>query len=69
MFVIKTTPTPSESIFTDNVFGSNSLSTATNDPTYFISERLIQDYRTGDDRFSNNFSLLPSQEVNRREED
>jgi len=66
IFVIKTTPTPSESIFSDNVFGSNSLYTATNDPTYFISERLIQDYRPGDDRFENNFDLLPSPEVNRR---
>lgn len=66
VFVIKTTATPSESIFSDNVFGSNSLFTATNDPTYFVSERLIQDYRPGDNRFTNNFDLLPSPEVNRR---
>ncbi len=66
IFVIKTTSSPSESIFSDNVFGSNSLFAATNDPTYFISERLIQDYRPGDNRFTNNFALLPSPEVNRR---
>ena len=66
IFVIKTTATPSESIFSDNVFGSNSLYAATNDPTYFISERLIQDYRPGDDRFENNFALLPSPTVNAR---
>ncbi|HOX82239.1 MAG TPA: RagB/SusD family nutrient uptake outer membrane protein [Chryseolinea sp.] len=66
IFVIKTTSSPSESIFSDNVFGSNSLYAATNDPTYFISERLIQDYRPGDDRFTNNFSLLPSSQVNMR---
>ncbi|MEO7988076.1 MAG: RagB/SusD family nutrient uptake outer membrane protein [Chryseolinea sp.] len=66
VFVIKTTATPSESIFSDNVFGSNSLATTTNDPTYFVSERLIQDYRPGDNRFTNNFDLLPSPEVNRR---
>ncbi len=66
IFVIKTTATPSESIFTDNVFGSNSLVATTNDPTYFISERLIQDYRPGDDRFTNNFALLPSPQVNIR---
>jgi starch-binding outer membrane protein, SusD/RagB family len=66
IFVIKTTATPSESIFSDNVFGSNSLYAATNDPTFYISERLIQDYRPGDDRFTNNFDLLPSPQVNRR---
>lgn len=66
IFVIKTTATPSESIFSDNVFGSNSLYAATNDPTFFISERLIQDYRPGDDRFENNFDLLPSPQVNIR---
>jgi hypothetical protein len=66
VFVIKTTATPSESIFSDNVFGSNSLYTATNDPTYFVSERLIQDFRPGDNRFTNNFDLLPSPQVNMR---
>ena len=66
VFVIKTTATPSESIFSDNVLGSNSLYALTNDPTYFISERLIQDFRPGDNRLANNFDLLPSPVINVR---
>jgi hypothetical protein len=65
IFVIKTTANPSQSII-DPFFGAVGPYTATNDPTYFISERLIQDFRAGDDRFENNFDLLPSPQVNRR---
>jgi hypothetical protein len=65
IFVIKTTSNPSQSII-DPFFGAVGPYTATNDPTYFVSERLIQDFRTGDDRFENNFDLLPSPQVNRR---
>ncbi len=34
--------------------------------TFFVSERLIQDYKAGDKRLSNNFELLSSPEVYKR---
>lgn len=54
--------------FTANYAYDGSVQGYTAEPgnTFFISERLIQDYKTGDKRFSNNFSLLSSPEVNRR---
>ncbi|GAC1439448.1 MAG: hypothetical protein NVSMB63_04760 [Sediminibacterium sp.] len=41
-------------------------SASSDNNTYFISERLIQDYNTGDKRLSNNFAFLPSAVVNKR---
>lgn len=64
-FVIKTTQNLSTSIIDPN-FGEVASYTATNDPTYFVSEKLIQDYRSGDKRLANNFDLLPSPQINRR---
>jgi starch-binding outer membrane protein, SusD/RagB family len=64
-FVIKTTQNLSTSIIDPN-FGEVASLAATNDPTFFISEKLIQDFRAGDKRLDNNFDLLPSAQVNRR---
>jgi hypothetical protein len=64
-FQARTFPDNSKSIF-DKDFGTAHSYTATNDPTYFVSERLIQDYNPGDKRMTNNFSLLPSAVVNKR---
>ncbi|CAN5467360.1 hypothetical protein BH09BAC3_BH09BAC3_16330 [soil metagenome] len=65
VFVIKTTANPSTSII-DPFFGAVGPYAATNDPTYFISEKLTQDFRNGDKRFDQNFSVLPSPQINRR---
>ena len=65
-------------VFIAKTFGDNTKSildkdagwvgalTANETPTYFVSERLIQDFRTGDARFTNNFELLSSPLVNIR---
>jgi starch-binding outer membrane protein, SusD/RagB family len=37
-----------------------------NGQTFYVSERLIQDYRPGDDRMANNFALMTSPVVNIR---
>jgi starch-binding outer membrane protein, SusD/RagB family len=65
VFVIKTIGNPTQSVI-DPFFGAVGPFTATNDPTYFVSERLIQDFRPGDNRLANNFSLLETPQVNRR---
>lgn len=65
VFVIKTTANLGQSIIHPN-FGAVGPYAATTDPSYFISERLIQDFRIGDKRKDQNFELLPSPEVNKR---
>jgi hypothetical protein len=66
VFVVKTTEDFSRSVVDPN-FGSAATYTATEDgSTYFVSERLIQDFRPNDQRFANNFELLGSPIVNKR---
>lgn len=64
-FLVKTYSDNSKSIF-DKDYGSAGSYAATDDPTYYVSERLIQDYNTGDKRKTNNFNLFTSAIVNRR---
>lgn len=64
-FLVKTFADNSKSIF-DKDYGSAGSYAATDDPTYFISERLIQDYKAGDKRLTNNFNLLTSAVINKR---
>ena len=63
-FLVKTYADNSKSVI-DKDWGSASSYTGYND-TYKVSERLLQDFNTGDKRFENNFELLPSAEVNKR---
>jgi len=65
VFVTKTTSNPNLSII-DPFFGAAGPYTATNDPTFFVSEKLVQDFRLGDKRADQNFSLLASPQINRR---
>jgi hypothetical protein len=66
VFVVKTTPDFNRSVIDPN-FGNVAAYTATeNGSTYFVSERLIQDFRPGDDRMANNFSPMESPIVNLR---
>ncbi|NOT74072.1 MAG: RagB/SusD family nutrient uptake outer membrane protein [Cyclobacteriaceae bacterium] len=65
VYVIKTTDNPANSII-DPFFGAVGPYATTNDPTYFISEKLLQDYRAGDRRVAQNFDLLPSPQINIR---
>lgn len=65
VFIAKTFSDNTKSIL-DKDFGWVGAMTATDGPTYFVSERLIQDFRAGDARFTNNFDLLGSPEVNKR---
>ena len=65
-------------VFVAKTFGDNSKSildkdagwvgalTATESSSFFVSERLIQDFRAGDARFTNNFELRASPIVNIR---
>jgi hypothetical protein len=64
-FLVRTFADNSKSIF-DKDYGSAGSYTATDDPTYFPSERLIQDYKAGDKRLSNNFNLRTSAQINIR---
>jgi len=64
-FLVKTFNDNSKSIF-DKDYGSAGSYTATDDPTYFPSERLIQDFKAGDKRLSNNFALRTSAQINIR---
>lgn len=64
-FLVKTYNDNTKSIF-DKDYGSAGSYTATDDPTYQVSERLVQDYKTGDKRKTNNFALLSSPIINRR---
>lgn len=64
-FLVKTFTDNSKSIF-DKDYGSAGSYAATDDPTYFPSERLIQDYKAGDKRLSNNFALRTSAVINIR---
>jgi starch-binding outer membrane protein, SusD/RagB family len=65
VFITKTFADNSKSIV-DKDLGWVGALTATETPTYFVSERLIQDFRTGDARFKNNFELRTSPLVNMR---
>ncbi len=66
VFVLKTTEDFNRSIIDPN-FGSAAAYTATeNGQTFFVSERLIQDFRAGDKRMENNFDLMTSPRVNTR---
>jgi hypothetical protein len=65
-FVVKTTEDFNRSVVDPN-FGSVASYTATEDgQTFYVSERLIQDFRAGDDRMANNFALMGSPVVNIR---
>ena len=64
-FLVKTFNDNSKSII-DKDYGSGGSYAATDDPTYYVSERLIQDYKPGDKRFTNNFDLFGSAIINRR---
>lgn len=60
VFVARTTEDFNRSIIDPN-FGSAASYAATEDgQTFYISERLIQDFRAGDKRFENNFDLMES---------
>ncbi|MEJ1237573.1 RagB/SusD family nutrient uptake outer membrane protein [Chryseolinea sp. T2] len=66
VFVVKTTEDFNRSVIDPN-FGSAAAYTATESgQTFFVSERLIQDFRAGDQRMENNFELLTSPRVNMR---
>jgi hypothetical protein len=66
VFVLKTTEDFNRSIIDPN-FGSAAAYTATESgQTFFVSERLIQDFRAGDKRMANNFDLMTSPRVNTR---
>lgn len=66
VFVVKTTEDFNRSVI-DPSFGSASSYTATeNGQTFFVSERLMQDFRAGDLRMANNFALMTSPRVNMR---
>jgi hypothetical protein len=66
VFIVKTIEDFNRSVVDPN-FGSVATYSATEDgSTYFVSERLVQDFRPGDKRFDNNFELLESPIVNKR---
>lgn len=66
VFVVKTTEDFNRSVIDPN-FGSAAAYAATEDgQTFYISERLIQDFRSGDKRKDNNFELMTSPLVNMR---
>ena len=66
VFVVKTTEDFNRSVIDPN-FGNAASYTATEEgQTFYVSERLIQDFRTGDKRMENNFELLTSPLVNMR---
>src|SRR5260221_4147683 len=66
VFVMKTAQDPNKS-YIDPQFGWSAPYTSGSGGTYFVSERLIQDFdQTNDTRFLNNFDLLGSPVVNKR---
>jgi starch-binding outer membrane protein, SusD/RagB family len=66
VFVVKTTADFNRSVVDPN-FGSVAAYTATEDgQSFYVSERLIQDFRPGDDRMANNFDEMQSPVVNIR---
>ncbi|HTF17838.1 MAG TPA: RagB/SusD family nutrient uptake outer membrane protein [Chryseolinea sp.] len=66
VFVVKTTEDFNRSVIDPN-FGSAASYTATeNGQTFFVSERLIQDFKANDQRMENNFALMTSPRVNMR---
>ncbi len=66
VFIVKTTEDFNRSVIDPN-FGTAASYAATEDgQTYYISERLIQDFRDGDMRLANNFDLMKSPVVNMR---
>jgi starch-binding outer membrane protein, SusD/RagB family len=64
-FNIRTFSDNSKSVI-DKDFGSIGSYAATDDPTFWPSERLIQDFKAGDKRKTNNFNLLGSAVINKR---
>lgn len=66
VFIVKTTEDFSRSVIDPNFGTVASLSATETGQTFYISERLIQDYRDGDKRMENNFELLTSPQVNKR---
>jgi hypothetical protein len=66
VFVVKTTEDFNRSVIDPN-FGNAAAYAATEEgQTYYVSERLIQDFRPNDKRKENNFELLTSPLVNMR---
>jgi hypothetical protein len=66
VFVVKTTQDFNRSVIDPN-FGNVAAYAATeNGNTYYVSERLMQDFRPGDDRKDNNFALSTSPTINIR---
>jgi hypothetical protein len=66
VFVVQTIEDFNRSVVDPN-FGSVAAYTATEDgQSFFVSERLIQDFRTGDARMENNFDLMESPVINIR---
>jgi hypothetical protein len=60
VFVVRTTEDFNRSVIDPN-FGSVASYAATEDgQTFYVSERLVQDFRPGDKRFENNFDLMES---------
>ncbi|HTE30767.1 MAG TPA: RagB/SusD family nutrient uptake outer membrane protein [Chryseolinea sp.] len=66
VFVVKTTEDFNRSVIDPN-FGNAAAYTATEEgQTYYVSERLMQDFNPADKRMANNFELLTSPLVNMR---
>ncbi len=66
VFVVKTTEDFNRSVIDPN-FGSAAAYSATEEgQTFYISERLMQDFRPGDQRMENNFAMMTSPLVNMR---
>ena len=66
VFVVRTTEDFNRSVVDPN-FGTVASYTATEDgQTFYVSERLIQDFRPGDKRLENNFELMTSPIVYQR---
>jgi hypothetical protein len=65
VFGIRTNGDNSISVF-DKDFGSMEGNLAGEGNTYFVSERSIQDFKSGDKRLDNNFAPLSSNVINKR---
>lgn len=66
VFVVRTTPDFNRSVIDPNFGTVASLAATEFGQTFYISERLIQDYRDGDKRLENNFDLLSTPQINKR---
>jgi len=65
VFGIRTNANNSISVF-DKDFGSMAGNLAGEGNTYFVSERSIQDFKSGDNRLANNFAPLSNNIINKR---